>query len=334
MQGRLEVEGDLDQALELLYRSASRGGRRSTWLGRLLGAWSAPKPNHLSGSRRNIRHHYDLGNDFYQLWLDPQLVYTCAYFPSPSETLEAAQCAKMELVCRKLGLEPGQRVVEAGCGWGALALYMARKYQVRVRAYNISHEQIAHARQRAQREGLSDRVEFVEEDWRNIRDACDVFVSVGMLEHLGVRHYPILGQVIRKCLRPHGRGLIHSIGQTHPCLLNPWIERRIFPGAYPPTLRQIMDILEPSDLAVLDVENLRLHYAETLRHWRQRFEAASDRIRAGYGASFVRMWRLYLAGSTAAFQTGALHLFQVLFSLDSNNAIPWTRSSLYQSPLA
>jgi cyclopropane-fatty-acyl-phospholipid synthase len=325
--GRLDVEGDLFDLLTCLYTPPA--GRASR-LAHLRRWWHRPRGNSLARSRENIHHHYDLGNDFYALWLDDQLVYTCAYFPDPRMSLEEAQVAKLEHVCRKLRLRPGERVVEAGCGWGALALHMARRYGVTVKAYNISHEQIVYARQRARREGLASQVEFIEEDWRAIRDPCEAFVSVGMLEHVGASHYRELGAVIDRCLVPEGRGLIHTIGQIHPLPINPWIERRIFPGAYPPTLAQIAQMLEPFDFAVLDVENLRLHYALTLRHWRERFEQAAEAIRQRLGERFVRMWRLYLCGSRAAFQCGSLHLFQVVFARSTSNAIPWTRAYLYR----
>src|SRR5262249_41376116 len=155
----------------------------------------------------------DLGNDFYRLWLDREMVYTCAYFPTPDATLEQAQIAKMDLVCRKLHLEAGDRVIEAGCGWGALALFMARHYGVSVRAFNISSDQIAYARIRARDEGLADRVEFIEDDYRNVRGECDAFVSVGMLEHVGLRDFPTLGGVIDRSLTENGRGLLHFIGR-------------------------------------------------------------------------------------------------------------------------
>jgi cyclopropane-fatty-acyl-phospholipid synthase len=283
----------------------------------------------VSASRQNVYRHYDIGNDFYQLWLDDQLLYTCAYFPEADESLETAQIAKMDLVCRKLRLQPGQSVVEAGCGWGALALYMAREYQVRVRAYNLSHEQIAFARERAEREGLNDRVEFVEDDWRNITGSYDAFVSVGMLEHVGIENYPLLGDVIHRALKQPGLGLIHTIGKNFAEPLNAWIERRIFPGAAPPSLKQMMDIFG-WEYSILDVENLRLHYAQTLRHWLQRFEAHADTVEELYDEEFVRTWRLYLAGSVAAFLAGTLQLFQVVFTQRDNNNIPWSRSALYQ----
>jgi cyclopropane-fatty-acyl-phospholipid synthase len=322
--GRLDVEGDLLEFLEIIYgfEDARPRGR----LAATLAEWRRkPRANTLVGSRSNIYHHYDIGDDFYRLWLDQEMVYTCAYFPSPGVSLEEAQTAKMELVCRKLWLKPGLTVVEAGCGWGALALYMARHYGVTVKAYNVSREQVRYAREKAKAQGLEARVEFIEDDYRTIRGQFDVFASVGMLEHVGVNHYHELGEVIHRCLRPAGRGMIHTIGRDYPGCLNAWIERRIFPGAYAPSLREIMDVLQPRSFSVLDVENLRLHYARTLQHWLDRFEAAAPRVEAMFDSAFVRAWRLYLVGSLAAFRTGSLQLFQVLFARHGSNEIPWTR---------
>jgi cyclopropane-fatty-acyl-phospholipid synthase len=221
-------------------------------------------------------------------------------------------------------------VVEAGCGWGALALHMARQHGVSVRAFNISREQITYARELARAQGLAERVEFIEDDYRNVAGQYDAFVSVGMLEHVGREHYRELGRVIDRCLPAHGRGLIHSIGRNRPLRLNAWMERHIFPGAYPPTLREMMEIFEPHNLSVLDVENLRLHYAKTTAHWLARFEHSAERIASMFDARFVRAWRLYLAGSTAAFTTGSMQLFQVSFARAQHNDMPWTRAHLYQ----
>jgi len=256
------------------------------------------------------------------------MVYTCAYFPEPEAGLERAQQAKMELVCRKLRLEPGETVVEAGCGWGALALHMARRYGVSVKAYNLSHEQIRYARERTAEQGLDRRVEFIEDDYRNIRGRFDAFVSVGMLEHVGLENYAALGATIdRSLVAGRGRGLLHFIGRNRQLPLNPWIVKRIFPGAYPPTLAETVDgVLAPRDFSVLDVENLRLHYAKTLEHWASRFEAAFDRVAAVQGEVMARAWRLYLAGSLAAFRTGSLQLFQVVFARGRDNGIPWRRA--------
>ncbi len=322
-QGRLEINGDLVSVLEKLLACASR---IPNWISRSRDAWFRhTQSNSLIGSRRNIRHHYDLSNEFYETWLDPELVYTCAYFPDRQATLEEAQRAKLDLVCRKLWLQPGETVVEAGCGWGALSLYMARKYGVRVKAYNISHEQIAFARHKAREQGLSCEVEFIEDDYRNIRGRFDVFVSVGMLEHVGVENYRELGRVIHATIDDSGRGLLHFIGRNFPTPFSPWIRKRIFPGAYPPSLREAMAICEAQDFSVLDVENLRAHYALTLRHWLDRFERSYDLVAGRLGKEFARMWRLYLAGSIAAFNLGRLQLFQVVFAGRKCANVPWTR---------
>ena len=326
--GRVEVEGDLVAALESVYRARDSKSRSS-----LLARLGQHIPHAPPRDRDNVHHHYDLGNEFYRLWLDEQLIYTCAYFETPEQTLEQAQVAKMDLVCRKLGLRSGETVIEAGCGWGALALHMARHHGVYVRAYNISREQIRWARNRAEREGLSNRVEFLEADYREIDGHCDVFVSVGMLEHVGRANYPELGRVLARTLdREHGRGLLHFIGRDRPQPLDAWIRRRIFPGAYAPTLDEaIGGVLAPARMSVFDVENLRPHYALTLKHWRERYERAMADDRIPFDERFRRTWRLYLAGSEASFRTGWLQLFQVAFAPSGSNAVPWTRASLYRS---
>ncbi len=325
--GRLEIEGDLVAVLEALYRHQSRGKGFAEYVPRRMERMARGS---LSSARRNIHHHYDIGNAFYQLWLDERMLYTCAYFANDSMSLEAAQVAKMDHVCRKLRLKPGESVVEAGCGWGSLSLHMAQKYGVKVRAFNISHEQIAFARQRAKEAGFGDRVEFVEDDYRTIRGRYDAFVSVGMLEHVGPANYRDLGKLIDRSLTAEGRGLIHTIGRHRPMRITPWIGTRIFPGARPPAISEICEIFEPWSFAVLDVENLRLHYAETLRHWLNRFEARSDEVRTMFDEEFVRVWRLYLAGSLAAFTTGWMQLYQVLFNRVTNNDVPMTREALYR----
>jgi cyclopropane-fatty-acyl-phospholipid synthase len=328
--GRVDVEGDFVRFLEAVYR----GGPSSAFIGALRSVQrflTRPRRNTLVRSRDHISHHYDLGNDFYERWLDTEAMqYTCAYYPEPGMTLEQAQRAKMDLVCRKLRLRPGDRVVEAGCGWGGLARHMARHYGVTVRSYNISSEQIRYARDKARAQGLDGRVEYVEDDYRNIAGKYDVFVSVGMLEHVGRSNYPVLGRVIDRCLGAQGRGLIHSIGRNRPAPMNAWIEKRIFPGAYPPTLGEMTEIFEPYRLSVLDVENLRLHYAQTLTHWLERFERDVFAIEKTYDKVFVRAWRLYLAGSIASFTTGHLQLFQVAFTRERDNDLPSSRVHLYR----
>ncbi len=330
MQGRVEVQGDLVRALEIVLDSMNKAKSR-TWYGNFFTRWlSWTQDNTLRGSAKNIHRHYDLSNDFYSLWLDSRMVYTCAYFPKPSISLEDAQIAKMDYVCRKVRLAPGEKVIEAGCGWGALAIHMAKHYGADVRAFNISTEQLAYAREHAKKEGVSRRVEFIEDDYRNISGACDVFMSVGMLEHVGGRHYAELGRVIHRTAGDSGRGLLHFIGRNQSKPFSPWIRKHIFPGAFAPALREAMNVLEPSNYSVLDVENLRLHYARTLEHWLARFERSSERVRQMFGEEFVRAWRLYLAGSIAAFTTNCLQLFQVVFAGSQCKQLPWTRAGLYQ----
>ena len=328
--GNIEIVGDLIDVLTRCYRcidGATAVAAKRNALGRL----PKPRPNTTASSQRHIQHHYDLGNDFYRLWLDEAMVYTCAYYDTPDATLEQAQRAKLDHVCRKLMLQPGQHVVEAGCGWGSLALHMAREYGVKVRAFNISREQLAYARERAVREGLDGMVEFVQDDYRNIEGAYDAFVSVGMLEHVGLQHYRSLGEVIKRSLRSTGLALIHSVGRNRPTPVNAWLEQRIFPGSYPPSLREMMEIFEPFNFSVLDVENLRLHYARTLQEWLTRFDRMTDTVRAMYDEVFVRAWRLYLAGCSAAFFANSTQLFQVVCAPADNNNVPWTRGHLYPS---
>ncbi|MFO1435460.1 MAG: cyclopropane-fatty-acyl-phospholipid synthase family protein [Gammaproteobacteria bacterium] len=329
--GDIDVEGELRIALENIYRALD-DRRRPRWLRAI--EWLRSyrgRINTEARARDNIHHHYDINSDFYRLWLDDAAMqYTCAYFPSTAMTLEQAQLAKMNHVARKLLLKPGETVVEAGGGWGGLALHLARRYGVHVRSYNISHEQVRFARECLKQTDLGGKVEYVEDDYRTITGRYDAFVSVGMLEHVGPAHYPQLGKVIQRCLKPQGRGLIHNIGRNSRQQMNAWIERRIFPGAYPPTLSEMSQIFEPFGFSILDVENLRLHYSRTLSCWLSRFDANAEVIRQMHDESFVRAWRLYLTGSLAAFNVGALQLFQVVFTHEENNDLPWSRQHLYR----
>ena len=324
VDGDLRVDGDMPELVDAVAGAvAARGwqmGRVHRWLAHGSGAG-------ILAARRNAQHHYDLGNDFYRLWLDEDLVYTCAYVPTPDASLEAAQRAKLEHVCNKLQLAPGVRVFEAGCGWGALARHMAGAHGALVRAWNVSHEQLVEARARTAADGLDDRVEFVDDDWRRIDGTCDVFVSVGMLEHVGRLHYGDLGRLIDRCLHPlHGRGLLHFIGRDVEAAASRWTRRYVFPGFYLPTLREVLaGVLEPYGLSVIDVEDLRRHYTRTLEHWRDRFERAAPLVTATYGERFTRLWRYYLAGAHAGFAAGYLQLFQVTFARRGWDGGAWRR---------
>ena len=330
-KGLIEIHGDLSAFVDEVTAALTRRQDRRYYGPKIGSMLQAVTGHSVARSRRNVYHHYDLGNEFYKLWLDEHMVYTCAYYGKPTATLAEAQVAKLEHVSRKLDLQPGQTVVEAGCGWGALALHMARHHGVNVVAYNTSSEQINFAREWAAAEGLDDRVTFVQDDYRSIDKRCDAFVSVGMLEHVGLAHFSSLGALIKRCLRPDGIGLIHSIGRSHPQRMDPWIVKHIFPGGHVPSLSEMMSVFEPHKFSIIDVENLRLHYARTCAAWLRNFEAVSDRVEEMYGREFTRMWRLYLAGSSAGFRHGTLQLYQVLFVPHGNNNIPWTREYQYSS---
>jgi cyclopropane-fatty-acyl-phospholipid synthase len=327
--GRIEIDGDMRAFAVELTRAVTQRRRRSYHGPKLRSIIHAARANSLALSRHNVHHHYDLGNDFYKLWLDERMVYTCAYFDHPDATLEEAQVRKLDHVSRKLQLQPGQKVIEAGCGWGALAMHMAEHYGVDVIAYNNSHEQVRYARERAAAAGLDGKVTFVEDDYRKISERCDVFVSVGMLEHVGLANYRTLGGLIDRCLAPDGIGLIHTIGRSHPSPPDKWILKRIFPGGHVPSLGEMAAIFEPYKFSVLDVENLRPHYAKTCAIWLDNYEQVADQVERMYDEIFARMWRLYLAGSSAAFETGTMQLYQVVFAPHDNSSVPMTRTHQY-----
>jgi len=327
-QGLIEVHGDL-LAFSNEVTTAIANKRDNSYYGpKLRSLLYAMNYNSLNRSQHNVYHHYDLGNDFYKLWLDERMVYTCAYYDTPAATLAEAQVAKLDHVCRKLRLQPGQKVVEAGCGWGALAMHMAEHYGVEVTAYNRSKEQVAFARERAAARNLDSRVTFVEDDYRRIEERCDAFVSVGMLEHVGLANYRALGALIKRSLKPDGFGLIHTIGRSFPNRMDPWIVKHIFPGGHAPSLAEMMSIFEPQKFSILDIENLRPHYARTCEAWLHNFDSVADKVAKMYSEEFVRMWRLYLAGSSAGFKSGTLQLYQVVFAPRGNNKVPWTREDL------
>ena len=208
-------------------------------------------------------------------------------------------------------------------------MHMAEHYGVHVKAYNISHQQIVHARERAKARGLADRVEFIEDDYRNIAGEFDAFVSVGMLEHVGKDNYMTLGDVVFRSLKRGGLGIIHSVGRSRTAAPNAWLEQRIFPGSYPPSFRDMMDIFEPHEFSIVDIENLRIHYAKTLMEWLARFDSHVDEIGRMYDEPFVRAWRLYLGGCAAAFLAGTVQLYQVVFAHPDDNRIPMTRQHIY-----
>lgn len=303
--------------------------------GHVRSAWmkGVRQANARSASRRNVAHHYDLSLDLYRLFLDPDLQYSCGYFPSPDTTLEQAQLAKKRHIAAKLHPFEGARVLDIGCGFGGMALTLAREFGCKTLGVTLSEEQFAYATLRAEAEHLEDRARFSLTDYRDVEGRFDRIVSVGMFEHVGVRNYPAYFGAVARLLQDRGVALIHTIGRSGPALpTHPFIDKYIFPGGYIPSLSDIAPHLEQSGLILSDMEVLRLHYADTLAAWRRNFAQNRARIAELYDERFCRMWEFYLAGSEAGFRTGDLVVFQVQL-IKQHATLPVTRNYMYERPL-
>ncbi len=286
--------------------------------------------NPAGRSQRNVAHHYDLSGKLYDLFLDTDRQYSCAYFAYPGERLEDAQVNKKRHIAAKLILDrPGLRVLDIGCGWGGLALHLAAQSGAQVTGITLSEEQIKVARERAQRAGLADRVKFELRDYRFEDGEYDRIVSVGMFEHVGLPHYPTFFNKVRDLLAPKGVALLHAIGRSDgPGFTNPWIQKYIFPGGYTPALSEVMLPVEKSGLVATDIEILRLHYAETLKAWRARFMLNREKVKALYDERFCRMWEFYLIGAELAFRNQNQMVFQIQLTRQQD-ATPLTRDYIY-----
>ncbi len=332
VDGRLEViEGCLCDLVALLIRGVEafalpawvrsidslRKGLRRIW-----------QYNPASRARRNVAHHYDIDGSIYDLFLDADRQYSCAYYAPPCEQsrdLDEAQRLKKQHIAAKLALAPGHRVLDIGCGWGGLGLYLAQIGDAHVTGVTLSSEQLAVARQRAAAAGLDRAVEFDLVDYRAVEGKFDRVVSIGMFEHVGINHYRAFFDKVRALLTDDGVALIHTIGRSDgPGFTNPFIAKYIFPGGYFPALSEVLPAIERAGLIVTDVEVLRLHYADTLKAWRERFAANRDRAVALRGEAFARMWEFYLAGSEAAFRHQGLVVFQIQLARRID-ALPITR---------
>ncbi|MGK2870953.1 MAG: class I SAM-dependent methyltransferase [Alphaproteobacteria bacterium] len=281
--------------------------------------------NDESRARRNVAHHYDLEGGLYGLFLDPDRQYSCAYFERPDQSLEDAQLAKMRHIAAKLLVEPGHRALDIGCGWGGLALYLAEFCEAEVTGITLSQEQITTATARAQERGLAARSEFLPQDYRAVCGQFDRIVSVGMFEHVGVGYYSAFFRKMTELLAGDGVMLLHSIGRADgPAATNPWIAKYIFPGGYTPALSEVLPAIERAGLCVTDIEILRLHYADTLRAWRERFLARREEAKLLYDERFCRMWEFYLAACEAGFRYAGLMVFQIQLAR-RQEAVPLTR---------
>jgi cyclopropane-fatty-acyl-phospholipid synthase len=286
-------------------------------------------------AQRNVAHHYDLNGRLYALFLDRDRQYSCAYFPTGNETLEEAQVAKKRHIAAKLRLDcPDLEVLDIGSGWGGMALTLARDYGARVTGITLSREQLAESQARAAAEGLSDRISFELVDYRSLHRRFDRIVSIGMFEHVGVVHYRAFFDVVKRCLAPDGVALLHAIGRhSAPGGTNPWLTKYIFPGGYCPALSEVLPIIEKTGLVTTDIEILRLHYAETLRHWRRRFAANRDTIAALFDGRFCRMFEFYLSAAELTFRREDQMVFQIQLARDQT-AVPLTRDYIVEAERA
>lgn len=350
-----DIEGDIETAVNL---ATALERRPKSWLGTLnnLYRWQRlpqrPRESRAASSgpvlrgrqhsperdRRAVSFHYDLSNDFYRLWLDPRMVYSCAYFQTPDDSLDAAQAAKLDYVCRKLRLWPGQHVLDIGCGWGGLALFAAQYYRVHVHGVTLSQRQAEWATARAKEAGLADLVKIELRDYRDLeaREQFDATVSVGMAEHVGREHLPDYFQTVHRLLRPGGVFLNHAIGEgpRGPRFDGPsFVQEYVFPDSDIPPVRVTVQAAEEAGFEVRDVENLREHYTLTLRHWVRRIEAAHDEVRRIVDEPTYRIWRLYMAASAYGFDHGDLAIYQTLLSKAGGEGqanLPLTRRDWYQ----
>jgi cyclopropane-fatty-acyl-phospholipid synthase len=299
--------------LQKVLRTISRGLKRFQ------------QSNPVGKAQKNVAHHYDIGNDFYRLFLDKGMQYSCAYFINDDNTLEDAQQNKLRLIASKLNLKAGQSVLDIGCGWGDMALYLARMENVSVLGVTLSKEQCSLANEKAKQLGLADRARFELRDYRDVTERFDRIVSVGMFEHVGVHHYGEFFAKVNRLLTDDGIMLLHSIGHmSPPGTASPWLRKYIFPGAYSPALSEVFAAVEQNSLWVTDLEFLRLHYAKTLAHWERRFQTNRALVAQMYDERFCRMWEFYLISAEMMFRTGSQLVFHMQLA-KKRDAVPIVR---------
>lgn len=326
MDGQIEVHGGLEQ----IQRLALANRNRFDFLGRF--QIKDLKLNNSTSQPKLVQHHYDLGNDFYRLWLDESMTYSCAYFKKPSDTLEQAQKQKIAYLLKKLNLKNGQTVLEIGCGWGHLLVTAAKQYGISGLGITLSRQQHAFATKLAKSEGVSDKVQFKLMNFADLPASMqyDRVISVGMFEHVGRENIPSYFEAVNRVLRPGGISVLHTISGQTEAGRDAWIDKYIFPGGYLPSVREVVNKLPDYNFRLTDYENLRPHYALTLKHWWERYEANKGKVIKMYDERFYRMWRMYLACSMASFQYGGIDLSQFVFTKGVADDQPLTRESWYK----
>jgi cyclopropane-fatty-acyl-phospholipid synthase len=334
MDGRLDVDGDLADLIFIALRGGlmAVNGKPPGFTGATLLRAASKLGFSLQREKDNIAHHYDLGNDFFRLWLDRSLTYSCAYFKHDSDTLEQAQKQKIDHSLRKLGLQRGETLLDIGCGWGALVMRAAEAYGVKATGITLSEEQYEGANTAIASGGLKEKAGVRLTSYRTLAaegEQFDKIVSIGMVEHVGKDHLAEFAGDAEQLLKPGGLALLHLITSVKEGPINQWIDKHIFPGGYIPTLSEIIAHLSDRDFRIWDVENLGQHYSLTLDHWSERFERVVTTVRDKFGERFVRMWRLYLRASSAAFRAGSIEVHQILVSRGQPAGFPMTREYIY-----
>ncbi len=328
--GKIEVEGDLHDVMVLVsHNAAALPGTRDSWFGRSIRSLFSGSSK--ARSRKDIAHHYDIGNDFYKLWLDDTMSYSCAYFQHHEQDLTSAQLHKIDHILNKLRLESGQTLLDIGSGWGWLIIRAAKRFGVKATGITHSTEQLRETRERIKREGLDNLVNVELADYRELKgkDLFDRIVSVGMFEHVGKANHRKYFHTVNRLLKSEGTSLLHTITRNLEAPTDPWLRKHIFPGCYIPSWREIIHTLPEWNFYLTDVESLRLHYALTLDKWAERFEHHQDKISDMFDERFIRIWRLYLRSSAAAFRSSGIDLHQFLFTKNLNNKLPMTREYMY-----
>ena len=328
MDGLIDYEGNLQEILKAIYQN------ETSFLNSKLAkeAKRLRKPS-LKQQKKDVQYHYDLGNDFFSLWLDETKSYSCGYFASPDDTLLQAQLNKIDHTLKKLNLQAGQLLLDIGSGWGWLIIRAAKKYGVKALGITVSEEQYNHTKERIKKEKVSQLVKVELKDYRELATTdrkFDAVVSVGMVEHVGQANLPVYMKTVNKLLKPQGLSLLHSITHQTEETVNKWASKYIFPGGYIPSIRELVSLMPEHNFRLIDVESLRLHYAKTLEHWAANFEDNVEAIQKKFDERFVRMWRLFLNGCATSFRYGkGLDIHQFLFTKGLNNNIPMTRHTAF-----
>lgn len=329
MNNIIDFKGNIQEIIESAYKNKNSFLNKSSLFEKLYKV----KPNSIKNSKEDIQYHYDLGNDFYKLWLDKTMSYSCAYFKSSKDSLYEAQLNKVDHILKKLNLHSGEKLLDIGCGWGELIITAAKKYGVKALGITLSEEQFIKVNERIKVNNLENQVEVRLMDYRELLKTGEKFnriCSVGMLEHVGRKNIPVYMETINNLLEENGVSLLHCITAQTESEANQWTKKYIFPGGYIPSIRELVYNMAEEDLHLVDLESLRLHYGKTLECWAENFEDKLDKVKEiGFDDKFIRMWRLYLNSCAASFNYGVIDLHQFLFTKGLNNELPMTRKYLY-----